>query len=120
MCTTVFYIEYIITMSLIRVLKQGQKDNALSYVRPELLNTIMGHRTKLLAPTKCISVRVQRELVVILTCWVVVSRPSLAIQNRAIRVLAHEFVISLYRGNEFAILRVFESLKSPFTTKIAG
>ncbi len=42
--------------SLTRVLKQGQKDNALSYVHPELLNTIMGLRTKLLAPTKCISV----------------------------------------------------------------
>jgi hypothetical protein len=28
--------------------------------------------------------------------------------------------VSLYRGNEFAILRVFESQKSPFTTKIAG
>jgi hypothetical protein len=28
--------------------------------------------------------------------------------------------LSLYRGNEFAILRVFESQKSPFTTKIAG
>ena len=28
--------------------------------------------------------------------------------------------ISLYRGNEFAILRVFESQKSPFTTKITG
>ena len=27
---------------------------------------------------------------------------------------------TLYRGNEFAILRVFESQKSPFTTKIAG
>jgi hypothetical protein len=27
--------------------------------------------------------------------------------------------LSLYRGNEFAILRVFESQKSPFTTKIA-
>ncbi len=27
--------------------------------------------------------------------------------------------VSLYRGNEFAILRVFESQKSPFTTKIA-
>ena len=25
--------------------------------------------------------------------------------------------LSLYRGNEFAILRVFESQKSPFTTK---
>jgi len=35
--------------SFIRVLTQGQKDNALSYVRPELLNTIMGLRTKLLA-----------------------------------------------------------------------
>jgi len=29
-------------------------------------------------------------------------------------------IISLYRGNEFAILRVFKSQKSPFTTKIAG
>ena len=29
-------------------------------------------------------------------------------------------MLSLYRGNEFAILRVFESQKSPFTTKIAG
>ena len=28
--------------------------------------------------------------------------------------------VSLYWGNEFAILRVFESQKSPFTTKIAG
>ena len=28
--------------------------------------------------------------------------------------------ISLYRGNELAILRVLESQKSPFTTKIAG
>ena len=28
--------------------------------------------------------------------------------------------IVLYRGNEFAILRVFKSQKSPFTTKIAG
>jgi len=28
--------------------------------------------------------------------------------------------LSLYRGNEFAILRVFESQKSPFTTKISG
>jgi len=36
--------------------EKGQKDNAPSYVRPELLNTIMGLRTKLLAPTKCISV----------------------------------------------------------------
>ena len=27
--------------------------------------------------------------------------------------------VSLYQGNEFAILRVFESQKSPFTTKIA-
>jgi hypothetical protein len=32
----------------------------------------------------------------------------------------YEFVLSLYRGNEFAILRVFESQKSPFTSKIAG
>ena len=32
----------------------------------------------------------------------------------------HPNVLSLYRGNEFAILRVFESQKSPFTTKIAG
>ena len=45
-----------ISTSLIRLLTQGQKDNALSYVRPELLNTIMGLRTKLLTPTKCISV----------------------------------------------------------------
>jgi hypothetical protein len=36
---------------------------------------------------------VQRELAVILTCWVVVGRPSLASQNRAIKVLVHEFVI---------------------------
>ncbi len=28
--------------------------------------------------------------------------------------------IALYRGNEFAILQVFKSQKSPFTTKIAG
>jgi len=28
--------------------------------------------------------------------------------------------ISLYRGNEFAILQVFEFQKSLFTTKIAG
>ena len=31
----------------------------------------------------------------------------------------HVGAYSLYRGNEFAILRVFESQKSPFTTKIA-
>ena len=35
----------------------------------------------------------QRELAVILTCWVVIGRPSLASQNRAIKVLAREFVI---------------------------
>ncbi len=34
----------------------GQKDSVLSYVCPELLNTIMGLRTKLFVPTKCISV----------------------------------------------------------------
>ena len=73
--------QKILGTSLIRVLKQGQKDNALSYVRPELLNTIMGLRTNLLAPTKCISVC----LAVILTCWVIVGGPSLASQNCAIK-----------------------------------
>ena len=37
--------------------------------------------------------RVRRELAVILTCWVIVSQLSLASQNRAIKVLVHEFVI---------------------------
>jgi hypothetical protein len=48
--------------------------------------------TVLKCPNK-VHQRVQRELAVILTCWVVVSQPSLAYQNRAKKVLAHEFVI---------------------------
>ncbi len=71
-----------LTTSLTRVLTQGQKDNVLPYVRPEFFNTIMGIRTVLKCPNK-VHQRVQRELAVILTCWVVVSQPSLACQNRA-------------------------------------
>jgi len=51
---------------LTRVLTQGQKDNVLPYVRPELLNTVMGIRTVLKCPNK-VHQRVQRELAVILT-----------------------------------------------------
>ena len=43
--------------SLTEVLEQGQKDNTLSYVRPELLNTRPNKKHQ----------RVQRELAVILT-----------------------------------------------------
>ena len=53
--------------SITRVLTQGQKDNVLPFIRPELLNTIMGVRTVLKCPNK-VHQRVQRELAVILTC----------------------------------------------------
>jgi len=65
--------------SLTRVLTQGQKDNVLPYVRPELLNTIMGIRTVLKCPNK-VHQRVQRELAVILTCWVLVSNQVLPVK----------------------------------------
>ena len=52
--------------SLTRVLTQGQKDNVLPYVCPELLNTVMGIRIVLKCPNK-VHQRVQRELAVILT-----------------------------------------------------
>ena len=48
--------------------------------------------TVLKCPNK-VHQRVQRELSVILTCWIIVSWLSLASQNRAKKVLAHEFVI---------------------------
>ena len=79
-------------MSLTRVLTQGQKDNVLPFIRPELLNTIMGIRTVLKCPNK-VHQRVQCELTVILTHWVIVSRQSLVSQNHAKKVLAPEFVI---------------------------
>ncbi len=56
----------VVPTSLTRVLTQGQKDNVLPYVRPELLNTVMGIRTVLKCPNK-VHRLVQRELVVILT-----------------------------------------------------
>ena len=58
--------ELSLCTSLTRVLTQGQKDNVLPYVRPELLNTVMGIRTVLKCPNK-VHQRVQRELAVILT-----------------------------------------------------
>ena len=79
-------------MSITRVLTHGQKDNVLPYVCPELLNTIMGIMTVLKCPNK-VHQRVQSELAVILTCWVIVSQLSLASQNLAKKVLAYEFVI---------------------------
>ena len=88
-----FGVEQLLAMSITRVLTQGQKDNVLPYVLPELLNTIMGIMAVLKYPTNKVHQRVQRELAVIFTCWVIVSRLSLASQNRAKKVLAHEFVI---------------------------
>ncbi len=82
----------VLLTSISGVFSQGQKDNVLSYVGPETLNTIMGVMNVLKCPNK-VHWRVQRELAVILTCWVNVSQLGLAIQNCAIKVLAHEFVI---------------------------
>ena len=82
----------VLLTSISRVFSQGRKDNVLSFVGPETLNTIMGVMNVLKCPRK-VHWRLQHELAVILTCWVNVSQLGLAIQNCAIKVLAQEFVI---------------------------